>query len=95
MQQIAQEKTYAVYTSFAEHGSATYPTRSIICDMLNEYTGPMDIGIFFRAFLAASLTNVEICREIGTPPLGLEPECGYRKLMNKEWPEFTALVNTM
>lgn len=71
MQQIAREKTYVVYTSFAEHGSVSYPTRSIFCDMLDEYTGPMDIDMFFQAFLAASLVNVQICREIGISPLGL------------------------
>lgn len=71
MQQIAWEKTYIINTSFAAHGSASYPTRSVVCDMFDDYTGPIYIDIFFRAFIAASLVNVQICRELGILPLGL------------------------
>ena len=71
IQQIARSGTYVVYTCLAKDRSHSYPRRSVVADEVDEFTERGETTIFFESFLAASLCNVQLCRDLGISPLGL------------------------
>ncbi|OJJ40915.1 hypothetical protein ASPWEDRAFT_64252 [Aspergillus wentii DTO 134E9] len=54
---------YVVYASLAKPDSGAYPERSPIANNIRDLDSRDTMTCFFECFLAASLVNVELCRE--------------------------------
>lgn len=62
---------YVMYTSLARLDSGAYPSRSMIASMIPKDTTRDQLVEFWNIFIAASLAEVEGCREVGITATGL------------------------
>lgn len=88
VQQLARQNySYVIYTSLCQRDSRAYPGRSVIADRLLNFFDRSDMTLYYECFVAASLSNVAICRE-----MGLSPRVFFDLQVLPEFTEFQKLL---
>lgn len=71
IQELARKGVYVAYASLASTESGVYPSRSKMADLVARRDDKENAAVFFNCYIAASLVNIQMCRDIGITATGL------------------------